>query len=383
MPASDALRVGLLINPVAGMGGRVGLKGSDGAKRLAEARRLGAKPMAAARALAFLRHVEATGHAPQWLTCDGGMGADCFAAAGIVCEVVYTPDASNTTAADTRTAAAALLHAQVDVLVFVGGDGTARDLLAAVADTAVVLGVPAGVKMHSGVFAVSPVAAAKILARLASGGLVASVRREVRDFVSDSDTVEQALTTTGFGELRVPEAGGYLQHTKVGGKEQEPLAVQEICAHVLEHRNAERICVLGAGGTCLAVKQQLGFDGTLRGVDVLHPGGSVELDVNEARLLSLQDVEVFVSFAAHQGVLFGRGNQMFSPTVLRRLLDLAVDAGPRLHVLATRTKLDTLQGRPLIVDTGDVALDRRLSGLLEVLSGYEDHLLYRVARDYA
>ena len=76
-----------------------------------------------------------------------------------------------------------------------------------------------------------------------------------------------------------------------------------------------------------------------------------------------------------QGHLFGRGNQQFSPAVIRRL------GKANIEILASRTKLGTLEGRPLVVDTGDPELDRDLCGLWPITSGYDDTLLYRVATD--
>ena len=164
----------------------------------------------------------------------------------------------------------------------------------------------------------------------------------------------------------------------MGGKESEPLAAQDICADVLERELRNRPIVLGAGSTCLAIKEALGFAGTLRGVDVLLPSGDVALDVNERVLLTLEQPRLIVSFTRQQGFLFGRGNQMISAPFLRRM-----SWPDDVLIVGTRTKVLSLEGRPLLVDTQDVALDHALSGLVEIISGYEDRLLYRVATDYS
>ena len=62
-----------------------------------------------------------------------------------------------------------------------------------------------------------------------------------------------------------------------------------------------------------------------------------------------------------------------SANVLRDL-----DPHSQLIIVATRTKLNSLDGRPLLIDSGDIELDLRLAGLYEIVTGYEDRLLYRV-----
>ena len=377
----NQLRVGLIVNPIAGMGGRVGLKGTDGLQRLAEARARGAQPQAAERATAFLQELAEVHAQLSWFSHPylGGQVLDAAGCAWHLLEFdrTSTSAAASTAAADTQALARRMLEAGVDLLVFVGGDGTARDLLSAIGESLPVLGVPAGVKMHSGVFAVSPRSAGKVVKGLLAGEIMASVPRSVKDF-GGVDPAQDGIAVVEFGELRVPEAGSFLQQTKVGGKESEPLAAQDICADVLERELRNRPIVLGAGSTCLAIKEALGFAGTLRGVDVLLPSGDVALDVNERVLLTLEQPRLIVSFTRQQGFLFGRGNQMISAPFLCRM-----SWPDDVLIVGTRTKVLSLEGRPLLVDTQDVALDHALSGLVEIISGYEDRLLYRIATDYS
>ncbi len=372
----NRLRVGLLLNPVAGIGGAVALKGSDEAALRAQAESRGGTYQASARAVEFLRHASA--HCPNlaqnthWLTVAAPMGVQCFAQGAWSVEVIDYHPGEPTSAADTRAAARLLLARGVDLLIFVGGDGTARDVLTAIARQVPVLGIPAGVKMHSGVFAVTPRTAGLLLAQLVQGGLVATVVREVRDYDEAAPATEMRIRS--YGELCVPEAGGYLQQTKIGGKESEPLAVEDICAYVEELLPDNRDLVIGPGSTCLAIKSALGIQGTLRGVDLVSRGGQVSQDVTAADLEQLPAPFVIVSFSRGQGFLFGRGNQQFSARFLARL------AWPEdVLVVGTRTKLATLEQRPLLLDTGDAELDERLSGLVSLVSGYEDRLLYRLA----
>jgi predicted polyphosphate/ATP-dependent NAD kinase len=370
------LSFGLLINPVAGMGGRVALKGSDGVDIQARARSLGGEPRGAARARQALAAAGAAAERVRWLTWGGTMGADVLQAVGLEAAVLGQPG-DPPGAEDTRAAARALAEAGVDLVVFAGGDGTARDLLEAIDRRVPVLGVPAGVKMHSGVFAATPAAAGRVLEALVQGGLVRAAVAEVRD-LDEAGLREGAVRPAFYGELAVPEIGGFLQHTKEGGRESEALALEEIVAEIGE-RVAERrgVYVLGPGSSLAAVKRALGLEPTLVGVDVLADGRQVGRDVDaawlEAFLADAVDPAVLVlSFTRHQGFLLGRGNQQLTPAVLRRI------GRDHVWVVGTRTKLLTLAGRPLLLDTDDPELDRAWSGLIEIITGYQDSLWYRL-----
>ena len=58
----------------------------------------------------------------------------------------------------------------VSLIVFCGGDGTARDVLDAVGERFPIVGIPAGVKMHSGVFLNSPSGLGALLEHFITGG---------------------------------------------------------------------------------------------------------------------------------------------------------------------------------------------------------------------
>ncbi|MFE7110324.1 ATP-NAD kinase family protein [Streptomyces sp. NPDC057575] len=387
-------RAGLVVNPVAGLGGRVGLGGTDGPDRARTALSLGARPLAGARAAAALGELAArTGESARGgllvVTAAGGLGADAVAAAGLTERIVYAAGAGrDTSAADTAAAVRAVVAEGVDLLLFAGGDGTARDVLGALGPSGVlgspgyvtcpVLGVPTGVKMHSAVFAVSPRAAGEVAAAwLARAGGVRLRDAEVMD--RDEDALgEGRVTSRLFGWLPVPDVPVRVQQRKTGSTAASPGAVGGIAAEVAE-RVGEGLLVLGPGSTTQAVAAALGADVSLTGVDALalrpgHPPRIVARDAREDTLLALGPAWIALSPIGGQGFLLGRGNQQISPRVLR-----TAGGRERLLVLCTEAKLAALGGRPLLLDTGDDALDAELSGHLPVITGRRRTSLYRLA----
>jgi predicted polyphosphate/ATP-dependent NAD kinase len=368
-----------LINPLAGLGGSLAMKGSDGQvlrDRVAQVPELqrDRSLQRALRALAIL----AAAHQKVRFSCWAGeMGERALQGLGVSYTVLGTVGAGLTSASDTREAAAQFCAAGVDLILFAGGDGTARDIFDAIGMRCPVLGIPAGVKMHSGVFAVSPEAAGELLRSLAEGGLVGVKAREVRDIDEEAFRHDQ-VRSRFYGELLVPSEGHYLQHTKVGGREDPDLALADIAAWQAETLNPEGTYLIGPGSTTAAIMAELALPNTLLGVDVVHDGKLLASDADEERLLQLLaeahgPAYMVVTVIGGQGHLFGRGNQQFSPAVIRAVgLD-------NLIVVAAKTKLTALEGRPLLVDTNDTALDQALCGYRRINTGYDDYVLYRVA----
>jgi predicted polyphosphate/ATP-dependent NAD kinase len=376
---SAVLHIGLVVNPLAGLGGSLGLKGSDG--DVLRERLPGLTPQQRHRALdrveRALRPLLAAGDSVRYSTWSGDMGAETLDALGIAHQVVGAADAGVTSAADTRQAVQALRAAGVDLILFAGGDGTARDIFDVVGDSFPVLGIPAGVKMHSGVFAVSPEAAGELLLQLASGGLVGLVHREVRDIDEEAFRHDQ-VRSRFYGDMLVPGEGRYLQHTKVGGRESPELVANDIADWLVEHMEEGRTYLIGPGSTTAAIMARLNLANTLLGVDVVRDGALLANDADEETLLAqlaaaVGGASIVVTIIGGQGNLFGRGNQQFSPEVIRAVgLDNIV-------IVAAKSKIAALEGRPLLVDTNDPELDRALCGWRTVITGYEDRILYRVA----
>lgn len=368
-------RLGLIINPYAGLGGSVGLKGSDGAQTRALALEKGAIPRAQERTLQALALLRPHRQHIEWLTAAGAMGEDALAHSEFASTVVYRSNTENTEAEDTQKAAEALLKAGIDLLVFAGGDGTARDVYAVVGDEQPVVGIPAGVKIHSGVYAITPKGAGRVLERLVTGHLTTLRHADVMD-IDEVAFRSGTVKARRFGEMQVPGELEYMQAVKMGGKESDELVLADIAADVIEGMEDDALYIMGSGSTVEAIMQDLGLSNTLLGVDAVVNERLIGQDLSSAQLEQLtaeySECYLVITLIGGQGHLFGRGNQQLSPVVIRRV------GRNRLRVVATKTKLEGLEGRPLRVDTGDAELDTELSGFIAVTTGYHDRTMVAI-----
>jgi predicted polyphosphate/ATP-dependent NAD kinase len=379
--------IGFIVNPIAGMGGRVGLKGTD--DMAAEAARLGATPIAEARALEALRELkrmldrERPAPTVKWLTGPGSMGLDSLKAAGFAAieQVGGTdgqPSAQIPSAEATKAAVRAFLDARVDLILFCGGDGTARDICSVAGSAAPVLGIPSGVKMYSGVFGVTPVRTAEICHRFLRGEIgVAPI--EVLDL--DEEKYRQGIWAIRLHmTATTPFEPSCLQTAKAIISEQDDDAVtNDIGQHLKEEIEAhpDVLLLLGPGGTVHAVGRALGVEKTLLGIDAFIDGRIVGSDLNEHAILALLEryphSKLLLSPIGAQGFVLGRGNQQLSPTVIRRI---GID---NIMVAATPAKLART---PLLrFDTGDAELDAELTEInfFPVIIGYRRTRLVRAA----
>ena len=367
--------LGLIVNPIAGMGGRVGLKGTDGPEILEQARALGAVPRAQERIQEAL-----TGLAPvrdrfRLLTCPGAMGEEAACRAGLVPSLVYSPgDPASTSARDTIEAARALHEAGADLLLFAGGDGTARDIFTAVGESLVTMGIPAGVKIHSAVFSIHPKAGGEVAADFLRDRIREVRSCEVMD-IDEEEYREGRLSARLFGYLRVPHARQRLQSQKARTPSHERHDQESVAAGVAGIMNDDILYIIGPGTTTRVVLERMGLCGTLLGVDVVCNGKLAAQDVNESQLLSLIEpgrTRLIVTPIGGQGFVLGRGNQQISPKVLASL------EKTDLNIIATPHKIHSLRGAPLRVDTGDPGSDARLSGYHRVLTGSGESVIYKV-----
>lgn len=366
------LRVGFMVNPVAGMGGAVGLKGTDGKEVLEEAVRRGARTQAAGRAEVALRGLVGAKADLLFLTCGGRMGEDAFSAVGIPCDVVCG-HGEVTTANDTRACVRAFVSREVDLIAFVGGDGTARDVLEESGAEVPIVGIPSGVKMHSAVFLNTPGEFRELVLAFERSKAVSEA--EVLDIDEDAfrgGTVKAKL----FGVALVPDSSEHMQAGKQsyasgsGADEAE-----EIGQFIADSMEPGVTYIIGPGSTTARIAAAMGQQKTLLGVDVYRDRVRVREDASESELLeelsAHRDAVILVSPIGAQGFFFGRGNQQVSPEVIRAV-------GPRnVTVVSTPSKLRGTAA--LRVDTGDRALDEQFRGSLKVVTGYKRKRLVRVA----
>ncbi len=345
--------VGFIVNPVAGMGGAVGLKGTDGKAILNQAIALGAKPIAAQRAETFLTQLNSVKESLKLIVGAGEMGQKQAQKFGFSYKVIGESK-KETTPEDTQFIAKGIVASGIDLLVFCGGDGTTRDILRTVDFKVPVLGVPTGVKMHSAIFAVSPQAAARVVATFLWGGLPLH-EAEVMD-VDEQAFRQGHLSAELYGYLLSP----YEPHLIQGNKMESPMTESEvenqaaIAIYIIEEMKSEIIYIVGPGTTTRTISDLLDQKKTLLGVDLFQNKKITAKDVSEKQILQAlnrKTIKIIVTPIGGQGFIFGRGNQQISSKVIRQVgLD-------NIIVVATKSKLDRLKS--LRVDTGDPELDKQ------------------------
>jgi len=359
-------KLGLIVNPVAGLGGRVGLKGSDGPEVWKKALSMGAVPESPKRAVRALDLLVDLRNDLELITYPGEMGEEEARACGFSPRVIGTIHRGATTPADTERAASDMAAQGVELILFAGGDGTARDVYRAVGRGIPVLGIPSGVKIHSGAFAASPIHAGEVARLFLTNRTSVPLREaEVMD-IDEQAFRHNSLSARLYGYLCVPFQREHLQGSKAGSSRGERVSFDEIASEVIGGMLPEHLYIIGPGTTTRAITDKLGLSGTLLGVDAVLNRNPAGTDLNERQLLELLDRRpgrIVVSVIGGQGFILGRGNQQISPRVIRK-------AGVKnILVVAAEDKLLALGDKPLRVDTGDPVLDAELSGYLPVIVG--------------
>ncbi|WP_205648575.1 ATP-NAD kinase family protein [Acuticoccus kandeliae] len=356
----------MIVNPIAGIGGPVALKGSDGAATVLEALRRGGRPLASLRAT---RALEALGRRLSGctiLTGAGPLGAAIAERARFVTETIAPVTDIETTAEDTRRLAAALLKARPDLILFAGGDGTARDVFDIVGGDIPLIGIPAGVKMHSAVFARTPDAAGEAAARFVESGERRTHDAEIMD-IDEAGLREGRVGAELYGYAASPRLGGFMQNAKSGPAHHDDAALDAAAREVARRLDPSRLTFVGPGTTTRRVLRALGHEGTLLGIDAVADGRLIGTDLTAGQIKTLLDgttrAGLVLGVIGGQGCLLGRGNQQLSPEILRR-----IGLG-NITILAALEKLAALNCGGLFVDTGDLDLDRALAGYRRVHTG--------------
>jgi predicted polyphosphate/ATP-dependent NAD kinase len=366
--------LGLIVNPVAGLGGKVGLKGSDGLAIQQQARELGAVPESESRAVKALRMLKKSiGDLEKLVTYPGEMGENAAIRSGFSPIIIGDIRSGETTAGDTQKAAEEMLGLGVNLILFAGGDGTARNICDAVGTSIPTLGIPAGVKIHSAVFGINPTTTGELASLYLKGELDTLREAEVMDL--DEEAFRKGVVSPSlFGYLQIPYQRRLVQARKSPNPVSEESKLNAIALDVID-RMEETPYIIGPGTTTRSILTNMGLSKTLIGVDVVCGEDLIIADANEAALLELLEThsaKIVVSPIGGQGYIFGRGNQQISPKVLRRI------GFDNIIVISAPEKLLSLGGRPLLVDTGDAEIDQALSRHMKVITGYGERIVYPV-----
>ncbi|HJM19960.1 MAG TPA: ATP-NAD kinase family protein [Candidatus Thalassarchaeaceae archaeon] len=374
--------VGLLVNPDAGLGGRLGFKGSDG--RAEQARSEGAEDRSGPRMhQTLLRLIELGADKVQFLTCEGRMG-DSWLPEGVN-NVSKITGAEPSNAQDTKNAVIKMVEGGIDALLYAGGDGTTRDIISTLQeigrDDLPLIGVPSGVKMHSGCFAATPQAAAEVLHAWFRGDLLVA-NTEVMD-LDEEAYLRGEWKVRLYAEAMTPASPRWMQGAKQRIEtSDESEIIEGIAEHIGEMMDEDDnlLIVWGSGGTLRRMAKHLGFEKTVLGIDVVQSSQIIAEDVNESDLLKLLSSHdgkslILLSPMGGQGFLIGRGNLQISPAVIRQV---GIDG-----VLGIATPAKLLSLTTLRIDSGERTLDNefRNKKYLKVLQGYRTTRLIKVSQE--
>ncbi len=368
------LKLGFLINPIAGIGGRVGLKGSDGPDTPRKALDMGARPMAGQKAMDFLSALKCLDDIEIY-TCGGSMGQDVLEEASVAYHAIVHDVADKTGIEDTLAAVRGFEGAGVDLIAFCGGDGTARDVHHAMDAEMPIIGIPSGVKMYSSVFALSPEAAASTVCTFTQASDMLA-EAEIMDL--DEEAVRKGkpgVRVKLHGLAMIPFDKTSIQRAKVPSEPEEKEFAEAIASCLVEEMGKDDdqdvqgvLYILGPGSVKKAIMRELGLEGSFLGVDVIVNKKIADLDLNEGQLIQLLDdkmpgdARLIITPIGAQGFVLGRGNQQIGPGVIRKV---GID---NIQIVATPQKL--AHTPRLFVQTGDKELDMEIAGYRKILVGY-------------
>ncbi len=368
----QTLKIGFVVNPIAGMGGKVALKGTDGDKILQEAIERGAKPISPIRAKSFLKALSEKNIPFEIYTAGGNMGEDVCKELNIPAIVIYKPN-NPTTFQDTRNYIKRVKDI-VDLIVFVGGDGTARDIITVINSTIPVLGVPSGVKVTSECFAVNAEAASEIIKEYILNKK--TFEAEVID-VDEEAYRKGELKIKIYGYAKVPYIQKYIQSSKSPSlsTENERDNQNAIAKYIIEKMEPDVIYFLGAGTTVSAITHMLSLEKTLLGVDAIKNKKILKMDLTEFEIYNMitDNSKIIISPIGKQGFIFGRGNHQFSSRIIRKL------GLENIIVIATRRKIESIGSKLRIDFYDDEMLNNELNGkYIRVLVDYNESRMMKI-----
>lgn len=367
------MKLGFIVNPIAGMGGKVGLKGTDGFQILEKAISLGAFPESPYKAKQALEILLPLKDKLEIFTYPGEMGEKEALELGFS-PLVVGEISGRTSGEKTEEAAEKMLSLGVDLILFAGGDGTARNIHNALASKVPVIGIPTGVKIHSGVYANHPKAAGEIAYKYLISENRETMEAEVMDIDEEAFRKGQ-VTARLYGYVRIPFEEDLVQNTKSGGIAREEIALDGISNMIIEEMEEDVYYIIGSGTSIRPIMDKLGLPNTLLGIDIIKNRKLVASDVNEKQILDIiqnYKTKIIVTVIGGQGYIFGRGNQQISSQVIKKV------GKENIRVLASKNKLLSLDGRPLLVDTGDEKVNATFNGYIRVLTGYGSETVERV-----
>ena len=368
-------KLGLIVNPIAGMGGRVGLKGSDGIEILKLAMDRGAEPESPARTSVALSKIVMLKDQIEILTFPYNMGHHESAHLGFHTTIIGNTSEYETTPKDTEVAARRMLELGVDMILFAGGDGTARNIHDVIGTKVPVLGIPAGVKIHSGVYATSPANAGDMACKFLEGSQRVLLKEaEVMD-IDEEAFRNDRLSAQLYGYMRIPYERSLVQSAKAGSVSGEEVSMDAIASEVINTMEENCNYIIGPGTTTRAIMDKLNLKNSLLGVDVICNKKLIASDLNENELLELvkdKEAKIIVTIIGGQGYIFGRGNQQISHRVINGV------GKENIIVIANQSKLLALKGSPLMVDTGNEETNLKLCGYTKVITGLGKYMAYKV-----
>lgn len=364
-------KIGLIVNPIAGMGGSVGLKGTDGDIHR-RAREMGATPVASERVRDLLSHIKKK-EGIYFLVAPSIMGANYVKDQGFKFKIIGKIG-EQTTSEDTKRIANEMVEKTIDLLIFCGGDGTARDIFDAIGLKKPVVALPVGVKMFSSVFALNPRAAAQIIDKFIDES-IESQEKEVLD-IDEESFREDILQSRLYGYLKVPKVLDLIQSGKSSSRMGKTVEEnkQEIAQFIIDEMQKDTLYLLGPGTTVKAINDRLNLPKTLLGIDAIYNKNNVGEDLNEKGILELisfyPNTEIIVSPIGGQGFIFGRGNKQFTPDILKLV------GKKKIRIIATSDKMREL--KCLRVDSGDFEVDNQFKGFTKVVIGYKEEIIIQI-----